>query len=203
MLGQVVVLNGAPRSGKTSVARAIQDEFEGIWMNLGVDCFKERVIPEQFSPSIGLRPGGEAPELEDMIATIYRAMYDSIAAHSRHGLNVAVDVGHHDSYSRPLGILKDAVDRLAGIPVVLVGVRCPIEVILERRKKTWGQSYSLDGAVPDAVQLWQVEVHNPGIYDLEVDTSRFSPQACAQQIMSTLKNRPSPSAVERIAALGG
>lgn len=33
------------------------------------------------------------------------ALYESVASHSRLGPNVVVDVGHHDSYSRPLGIL--------------------------------------------------------------------------------------------------
>ncbi|WP_257984379.1 hypothetical protein [Neobacillus cucumis] len=33
---------------------------------------------------------------------MYQAMYESIAAHSRLGLNVIVDVGHHDNYARYL-----------------------------------------------------------------------------------------------------
>jgi chloramphenicol 3-O-phosphotransferase len=35
--GQVVILNGAPRSGKSSIASNIQETFDGTWMNLGVD----------------------------------------------------------------------------------------------------------------------------------------------------------------------
>jgi chloramphenicol 3-O-phosphotransferase len=37
--GQLVILNGPPRSGKSSIAAAIQNSFEGVWMNLGVDRF--------------------------------------------------------------------------------------------------------------------------------------------------------------------
>jgi chloramphenicol 3-O phosphotransferase len=33
--GQIVILNGAPRSGKSSIVEAIQDTFDGVWMNLG------------------------------------------------------------------------------------------------------------------------------------------------------------------------
>nr|WP_308301800.1 hypothetical protein [Neobacillus cucumis] len=51
---------------------------------------------------MGLRPGGERPDLEPLIVTLYQAMYESIAAHSRLGLNVIVDVGHHDNYARYL-----------------------------------------------------------------------------------------------------
>src|SRR5579871_3756988 len=55
--GQIVILNGAPRSGKSSIAREIQETFEGVWMNLGVDGFKQ-MTPRRYQPGIGLRPGG-------------------------------------------------------------------------------------------------------------------------------------------------
>jgi len=53
------------------------------------------MTPEKYLPGIGLRPGGERPDLEPLIMTLYHAMYETIAAHSRLGLNVVVDVGHH------------------------------------------------------------------------------------------------------------
>ena len=52
--GQIVILNGAPRSGKSSVAAAIQETFDGAWMNLGVDGFM-RMTPARFMPGMGLR----------------------------------------------------------------------------------------------------------------------------------------------------
>src|SRR6184192_3102227 len=167
--GQIVILNGTPRSGKSSIATAIQNTFEGVWMNLGVDHFKH-MTPERYQPGIGLRPGGERPDLEPLIVILYRAMYGSIALHSRMGLNVVVDVGHHDAYSVPRGILPNCARQLQGLPVLFVGVRCPIEVIMQRRLATWHAGYTDDGSVPQPVSLWQQAVHLPGIYDLEVDT---------------------------------
>src|SRR6266702_5850787 len=102
--GQIVILNGTPRSGKSSIATVIQNTFEGVWMNLGVDRFKQ-MTPERYQPGIGLRPGGERPDLEPLIVILYGAMYASIALHSRLGLNVVVDVGHHDVYAVPRGML--------------------------------------------------------------------------------------------------
>src|SRR5438046_3570056 len=116
--GQIVILNGTPRSGKSSIATAIQNTFEGVWMNLGVDHFKQ-MTPERYQPGIGLRPGGERPDLEPLIVILYRAMYGAIALHSRMGLNVVVDVGHHDAYSVPRGILPNCARRLSGLPVLL------------------------------------------------------------------------------------
>src|SRR5919201_868865 len=124
--GEIVILNGAPRSGKSSIAAVIQNTFEGVWMNLGVDRFKP-MTPERYQPGIGLRPGGERPYLEPPIVLLYCAMYEAIATHSRLGLNVVVDVGHHDAYSVPRGILPDCARRLSGSPAWLVGVRCPLE----------------------------------------------------------------------------
>jgi chloramphenicol 3-O phosphotransferase len=200
-LGQIVVLNGAPRSGKSTIAAAIQRTFEGAWMNLGVDYFKQ-MTPERYQPGIGLRPGGERPDLEPLIVILYRAMYDAIAAHSRLGLNVVVDVGHHDDYSVRRGILPDCARRLSGLPVLFVGVRCPIEVVMQRRQATWGAGPADDGSVPEPVSRWQRAVHVPGIYDLEVDTSVLSPEACAERIRRRLEAGPPATAFERLAAIG-
>ncbi|MEZ4569568.1 MAG: hypothetical protein R2849_04425 [Thermomicrobiales bacterium] len=134
-----------------------------------------RHTPE-VSSAIGLRPGGEGPDLEPLIETLYAALYESIAVHSRLGLNVVVDIGHHDSYSEPRHILASCARRLAGLPVLFVGVRCPIEVIMERRnagqpgrEHAYVKGTAAD-PVPEPVLRWQREVHRHGIYDLEVDT---------------------------------
>ena len=84
MPGQIIILNGAPRSGKSSIARAIQGSFDGPWINLGVDSY-EQITPPRLRPGIGLRPGGERPDLEVFVPRLYAALYESIAAHSRPG----------------------------------------------------------------------------------------------------------------------
>lgn len=51
MAGQIIILNGAPRSGKSSIARAIQESFDGVWLNLGVDVY-EQATPARYRPGI-------------------------------------------------------------------------------------------------------------------------------------------------------
>ena len=85
-------------------------------MNLGVDAFSEYVIPEQLRPGIGLRPGGERPDLEEQLPVLFDALYAAVIGVSRLGLHVVVDVGHHDDYSTPLGILGRVARQLAGSP---------------------------------------------------------------------------------------
>jgi chloramphenicol 3-O phosphotransferase len=202
--GQIVILNGVPRSGKSSIVAAIQESFDGVWMNLGVDAWVRQVTPPRYRPGIGLRPGGERPDLEPLVQVMYAALYESIATTSRLGLNVVVDVGHHDAYSRSLEILVECARRLAGLPVLFVGVRCPIEVIMERpnagqagREGTYVTG-SADDPIPLPVRLWQREVHIPGGYDLEVDTSLLGPAECAAVIRRRLEEGPPGTAFQQI-----
>ncbi len=206
--GQIVIVNGAPRSGKSSIVEVIQETFEDPWMNLGVDTYMERITPRRYLPGIGLRPGGEFPEIEGLVPIFYAALYESIAAHSRLGLNVVADVGHHDAYAEPRRILVDCARRLLGLPVLFVGVRCSVEAIMERRKRGHpGRDGSyLAGTetepVPPQVLLWQCEVHRPGIYDLEVDTSSVTAEECASLIRKRLGGPAAPTAFQRLAAMG-
>jgi chloramphenicol 3-O phosphotransferase len=204
--GRIVILNGAPRAGKSSIVRVIQDTFEGVWMNLGVDVFARGVTPKRYQPGVGLRPGpgpgkgGDNPELEALIPTLYAALYESIAAHSRLGLDVICEGGLHGAIHP--GLLGDCARRLAGLPVVFVGVRCPIDVILQRRRESPAGRYVVSAPgepVPPPVQLWQDEVHKPGIYDLEVDTSVLSPEECAERIRQRLTHGPPGTAFEQLA----
>ena len=56
-----------------------------------------------------------------------------------------------------------------------------------------------DDPVPSPVVLWQQEVHKPGIYDLEVDTSILGPQDCAEEIMQRLVEGPPCTAFRQLA----
>jgi chloramphenicol 3-O phosphotransferase len=199
--GQIVILNGVPRSGKTSICRALQDRGPGVWVNLGVDA-SARSIPERLRPGVGLRPGGERPDLEDAVVRLYEALFASVAAHARLGLDVVVDVGLHDAYSRPLGLPTRCARALEGLPVLFVGVHCPVEVVWERRRLSWGQ----DGAAADddlraAVERWQEAVHAHAPYDLDLDTSELAPAHCADVIVTRLADGPPGVALRRLATL--
>jgi len=169
-------------------------------MNLGVDVFAREVTPERYRPGMGLRPGDLVPELRPLVPALYRALYGSIAAHAREGLNVVADVGHYDRE-----ILADCATIVAGFPVLFVGVRCPIEEIMRRRNA--GQpgregQYAVgtaDEPIPAPVRRWQAGVESVGPYDLEVDTSRLDPGACADLIRRRLLDGPPGRAFAELA----
>lgn len=199
MTGHIVILNGAPRSGKTSIARAMQQRVPGNWINLGVDA-QNASLPEALRPGIGLRPGGERPDLEPAVERLYLALYGAVAAHARQGFDVVVDVGHHDVYSTPLGILPRCARLLDGLDVLFVGVHCPIETIMARRNADPQSGFYAAGpGVPEPVRLWQEAVHVPGIYDLDLDTGHMTTEQCVAAIAAAL---PGPrTAFARLARL--
>jgi chloramphenicol 3-O phosphotransferase len=94
--GQVVILNGAPRSGKSTIASTIQERFSGTWVNFGVDVARS-MTPPDLQPGIGLRPGEADHPAATAVPILYAALWESVAAHARLGLNVVVDVGLYDT----------------------------------------------------------------------------------------------------------
>ena len=183
----IVVLNGVPRAGKSSIAAVIQTTFDGTWVNLGVDVARE-ATPPRYQPGIGLRPGEPDHPAAEVVAQLYAGWYEGIAAQSRAGLSVVADFGHYDA-----AILADCAGRLEGLPAYFVGVRCPIEVIMERRNASQPGRYAVGTAeepVPPPVQRWQDQVHALGVYDVEVDTSKLSPEECAGVIAARLAAPP-------------
>jgi Chloramphenicol 3-O-phosphotransferase len=201
MSGRIVILNGAPRSGKSSIAKAMQAHLPGHWINLGVDA-QNASLPQALMPGIGLRPGGEMPELEPHVVRLYLALYDAIAAHARQGFDVVADLGHHDAHSRPLGILPACARRMTGLDVLFVGVHCPIEEIMRRRNANpQGGFYAAGDTVPPPVQRWQDAVHVPGIYDLVVDTGTMSADDCVAVIEAVLADPPAERAFAKLAAM--
>jgi chloramphenicol 3-O phosphotransferase len=170
-------------------------------MNLGVDVFVREVTPERYRPGMGLRPGEDRPELRAIVPSLYAALYGSIAAHSLEGLNVVVDVGHYD---REILAMCAAIVR--GLPVLFVGVRCPIDEIMRRRnagepgREGHYATGTPDDPVPLPVRRWQEGVASVGPYDLEVDTSVLDPVACAELIQTRLRTGPPGAAFMALAA---
>lgn len=184
--GRVVILNGAPRSGKTSLARAVQESVPGRWINWGVDTFNA-TLPPDLLPGIGLRPGGERPDLEPAVFRLFDAYFSALASMAHSGFDVVADLGLHRDYAEPFDPLHSLRWHLSGLQVRMVGVQCDIGAIMARRNADPQGGLYLGGPdVPAPVARWQTAVHAGWSYDLVLDTTAATPQAGAAAIAALL-----------------
>lgn len=129
MTGRIVILNGAPRSGKTTLARAIQTQVPGRWIHFGVDAFNAS-LPPALMPGIGLRPGGERPDLEANLPDLFTACFSAIAGFAAAGFDVVSDLGLQSDYVTPFDPMALLEETLGRFPLLLVGVHCDIDIIM-------------------------------------------------------------------------
>jgi len=172
--GQVVVLNGPSSAGKSSLARELQATLPRAYLHVQLDAFRAMEPLGYFSQV--------PPELRDLrVAALCRAMNATTAEYARHGQNVLLD------HVLPAEAWKYLAEDLAGFIVLLVGVRCSLEV-LEARERSRGDR-------PRGLASSQVrQIHADRAYDFEVDTSHRSPADCAAQVRGWLESNPIPNA---------
>lgn len=172
--GTVVILNGASSSGKTSIAKALQALFDTPFLDAGLDRFiwmlpKRYLDRPLWDDVLGLNT--EAGLTGHRLVT---AMHRAIVALSQAGSNVVADHVLVES-----DWVDDAAALFADLPAYLVGVRCPLEVLeqreRDRRDRTLGQARA-------QVTVVHKHVLSRGGYDVEVDSSVESPEACACRI---------------------
>ncbi|MYT72265.1 MULTISPECIES: AAA family ATPase [unclassified Streptomyces] len=166
----VIVLNGGSSSGKTSIARALQEVLPGIWLTLGTDTFVA-ALP---SADAGIEFGADGtvtvgPEFR----TAEAAWITGVAAMAAAGARIVVDevfLGGPASRSRWHRALA-----AHALNVLWVGVHCAPEVAA-RREATRGDR--ITGMAAKQAEL----VHAGVAYDVVVDTGTRSAEACAREI---------------------
>lgn len=180
----IIVLNGEPRSGKTTLAEAIARGLRPVTL-VGVDS-KMAELPADQWPGIGLRPGGEHPELEPDVWGRYRVLWNEVVELADEGRHVVVDVGLHREYASDLDPWELMRTALAGHDVLVVGVRCALDEILRRRAASGYLSAAPGEPVPEPVLRWHEAVHRDAMYDLEVDTTTTPAADLAVQVLALI-----------------
>ncbi len=176
---RIVLLNGVGSAGKTTIAKDLQQINRTPFLCVAMDSFLE-MLPEAYQdhpdtfrfepliqdghPSIAIHTG-------PIGRRVMSGMRAAIAALADAGNDLIVDdvlVGGNDE-------MADYRQRLAAHALLTVGVHAPLDV-LEAREKARGDRLI-------GLARWQFpKVHAGMSYDLDIDTSRASPEACAQQI---------------------
>jgi len=173
-LGRIIYMNGASSSGKTTVGRALQDALEKPYMLISVDALFE-MLPARFS---------EEPS-RDLMLSVISGMDHIVAALSETGNNVIAD-----TVIAGKRLLRQSVSLLAHLPVLFVGVFCPLDELERRERERTDRDEGL-------ARFQYERVHSGVIYDVEVDTHASTPAECAHQIIAALNNPQLPNAFSR------
>ena len=171
--GQVILLNGTSSAGKTSIAQALQAHFSEPDLIVTLDAFLA-MFPSK------LMNAGNIEEIATWAEYMPRLMvgyHRSIVALARAGNNLIADHVLEED-----GWLRDFVRATIRLKVCFVGVKCPLEV-LEARERERG-----DRAIGQA-RYQYTRVHRYDVYDVEIDTSLYSPEEGAMQIVERMKQR--------------
>jgi chloramphenicol 3-O phosphotransferase len=170
---KIIFLNGASSSGKTSIARVLQRTLPAPYLHVPLDSF-EQMLPDRYGE-------GGAFEWPVVFPRLLSGFHHSIAALAAAGNNLIVDhvTVQRDGWSSSL---MECAYLLSPFRAFLIGVYCPLEELLRREQ---GRGDRDAGTV-----MRQFErVHRHGIYDLEVDTSLATPEACAQAVQACVSER--------------
>ncbi len=165
--GKIIFLNGVTSSGKTSIVDALQARRDVFFYVVANDLFQE-MVGEQYLEE----------DYWKYLSEVIIMMYHTAKLYSDLGKNVLIDgiivereeIRPH--YAQLMEIMKDS-------PLDIVEVYCPLDICRQRNIER-GDRY-------ESQSDEQAELMNKDIkFSLQVDTSRFSAEECAEQIVKAL-----------------
>lgn len=177
--GQIIFLNGASSSGKSSIAGQLLAVLDQPWFYMPVDAIN------------GMRARRQTAELDqaelDLVLARTRAgFHRAVAGMAAAGNSIVVDHVLSERWR-----LLDCLAVLADFDVVFVGVRC-VPAELTRRERLRG-----DRELGQAAAQQEL-VHAHGCYDIECDTTSTSPLDCALSIKEFLARPEPPTAFDEL-----
>lgn len=148
--GTIILLNGTPSSGKTTLGHAVNAAFPEPAFFLPLDSFR-LAVPERF---------WTGPNLGALFGVMLDAWLSCLRDVARRGLPVIAESSitpeNREQYDEIFGDLR----------VLLVGVRCPLDVV---RRREAGRTDRLNG--PYDVTTDEIELVHRHDYAIDVDTS--------------------------------
>ena len=162
--GKIIYLNGVTSTGKTSIARVIQDTANDFFYLIGSDILMDMV--------------GEKHRFADYTKYEYEMfidMYHIAKLLSDMGKNVIIDCALFESSELP-NHYKKMVTILCNNPLLTVNVVCPLEICRERNLKRGDrrefQSFEQDKIMDKSVN-----------FDFIVYTDKYSSEECSKMIL--------------------
>ena len=166
--GRVILLNGASSAGKSTLVRNLRLLLKEEVMIFSMDNYLAMSRGKHETALDAVRESG-LPFIESFHAAIAEA--------ARKGALVIVD---HVIGESPRWI-QDLLNRLDGIPRILVKVECRQDVLLERERRRTDRT-----PAPAHAQRQHAGIHRHFPHDFSIDTSEDAPRKCAMRLISLL-----------------
>ena len=174
----IVVLNGASSSGKTTLARELQLTFQEPYLRFGTDTVHS-MLPSRFA-------GGKKTQNENIVRTAILGMNSCAATFADAGNNVIVDTVMLNRES-----VAECARALVRYRAFFIGLFCDDG---ELRRRSSGRGRDM---VNIALQQARY-VHTHSIYDLKISTEGKSPSVMAEQVRNLVNSRTKPEAFKRL-----
>ncbi len=186
----IIILNGASSSGKSSIAKELQSILPDNYLHLGIDTFIEMMpkrtinLADPDVPSDGFYWQTEAAENSPALR-IKSGEYGVQVNHAYHttvkhladlGLKVIVDDVMNGGNEQ-----QSWLETLDDTKSLFVAVMCS-DIELRNRENL--RTDRINGSALEQNH----RVHNGVSYDFQVNTTNCSPQKCAQEIASHITN---------------
>nr|WP_269330537.1 hypothetical protein [Kineosporia babensis] len=166
-------MNGGSSSGKTSVARELQETLDGVWLRLGVDTLIDALPASFFSEdSLSFAADGEV-----VVGAGFQQVEDWWMAGVARMVQTGARVLIEDNFVSGPGGQQRWQAVLAEAPVGWVGVRCAPSIAAAREQVRGDRVTGMAAKQADAV-------HEGIAYDLEVDTGTQSSAEAAGRIQA-------------------
>lgn len=169
----LIILNGGSSSGKSTIARCLQEQLPGTWLSFSVDTLVDAMPGE----GIDITGDGDVNP-SDTFSRLERAWMTGIAAMVQEGADIIIDdvffsgPASQDRWRQALGELQ----------ALWVGVHCDAKTA-EAREQARGDRIQ-------GMAAKQADIVHQGVgYDLEVDTTHTDPHACARIISQWVSSR--------------
>jgi len=163
--GKIILLNGVSSSGKTTIAKALQERFQEPYFWFSIDTFCNMVSMRYFNNAFN----------GDVFNKIYKAFNHTISSFSDMGMHCIVDA----VFLNIPGVdnnLHDFVKQLDGHEVLFVHVHCPLSELQIREKKRGDREIGQAKSQLDYLQLKE-------LYDVSIDTFEYTTDECVDRII--------------------
>lgn len=183
--GSIILLNGTSSSGKTTIAKILQNELEGPYLHFGLDLFFKFYF-STFPKGYSLTPFPEGlnddelyeyRDKDDWSNKKFFSFHKTAAALAGAGNNMIIDTLFETKH-----ILMQCLNIIKDLPVLFVGVNCSLEELEKREMERKDRR-------PGLAKMQFNRVHQHANYDVEVDTSKDDPMTCAKYIIDAVQSK--------------